>query len=370
VSYRLKIGLCLSATIAILLLVAYFNAPLAADENTPSTYWSDYAGNARLGGGSGDTEATAITITTPEELALFSLNVYNGNLYKGKYVVLKNDIDLAGHLWTPIGQVCVDGKGVRVENMFSGIFDGKGYTIENMVIVKGLYKSKWDTYYLGLFSYVEGVIRNLNLVDFQIRARSVDFRVGSLCCYNSGTIENCNVSGSIKSLGHTGGFTSGNFGVISNCGANVSVTQSGKYDNAAVGGFVGKNDDGTIKNCYVVGYMSGECEFIGGFAGKYVAYYPHETSITNCYSAVEMTYSNNTKAYQAGFCPVGNLEDVSNCYYDVDLLPAAPRNRYEIYALHTAEMRSNDFVNRLNNGGGAWVLDRGAVNGGYPIQAD
>ena len=62
------------------------------------------------------------SIGSAESLVEFQQSVANGNTWKGKTVVLADDIDLANVTWTPI-------KG------FGGTFDGQGHTISNLTVI-------------------------------------------------------------------------------------------------------------------------------------------------------------------------------------------------------------------------------------------
>lgn len=50
-----------------------------------------------------DEDAKTIEITSAKELGLLAYDVNNGNTYEGWTITLKNDIDLSGHNWDPIG---------------------------------------------------------------------------------------------------------------------------------------------------------------------------------------------------------------------------------------------------------------------------
>ena len=69
--------------------------------------------------------------------------------------VLKSDGTLADNYsgfitWTPMG---------NYQNPFTGTFDGKGHTIS------GLYFNESTTFYVGLFGYINGTIKNVGVVD-------------------------------------------------------------------------------------------------------------------------------------------------------------------------------------------------------------
>ena len=87
---------------------------------------------------------------------------------QGKYVLL-NDLDLS--TWVPNGNFTV------INNEFTGIFDGAGFSISNYNVesLDGGISSG------GLFSLVDGAtIRNLDLVDFSVKAQLEMDGVGAL----------------------------------------------------------------------------------------------------------------------------------------------------------------------------------------------
>ncbi len=107
-------------------------------------------------------ETKTIEIKSVEDLK--SIKDYLGDKYSLYTFELKNDLDLAGIDWQPIGQ--------DNENSFRGTFDGKGFTISNLSI-KGAdgtsYEKSVPYQYAGLFGYTYGaVIKDLKLSNFYI----------------------------------------------------------------------------------------------------------------------------------------------------------------------------------------------------------
>ncbi len=79
--------------------------------------------------GSG-TQADPYIIANAAQLEAFASAVDGGETYKGKFVVLGGDIDLAGIAnWNPIG-----GEGKDSTNIFQGTFDGQGHAISGMAL--------------------------------------------------------------------------------------------------------------------------------------------------------------------------------------------------------------------------------------------
>lgn len=77
-----------------------------------------------FGGGASEVEAAdAIEISTPEELQKIGKDA--AYPLSGDYV-LKNDLDMAGSVFTPIGGIEGEKGTVSGDNVFSGTFDGPG----------------------------------------------------------------------------------------------------------------------------------------------------------------------------------------------------------------------------------------------------
>lgn len=184
------------------------------------------------------------------DLCRLEEQVNAGNDFEGKYFKLMNDIDLAEHIWYPIG--------VKSTTPFAGLFDGNDKTIKNMSIVL-VDADKNEYYSYGLFGFMKGVVRHLNMtggyveLDRTTNNHAETLMVGLLCGLLAndmtenvfGAVYECNVQGSI------GGYISNNFdltyvggiaGVASNpvaiykCQANVRMTPK---DVRYVGGIVG-----------------------------------------------------------------------------------------------------------------------------------
>lgn len=177
---------------------------------------------------------------------------------------LMADISLEAISWTPVGYYDYD---AEAEYYYAGTFDGGGHTISNLFI---------NQYYnidSGLFGDIatDGVVKNLTLSDVKII--SVSEYIGGIAGYNYGTIENCNVSGSISGTLDVGGIVGANYGTITACynTGEVSGTNS-------VGGIAGYSY-GTISACYNTGSVSGN-EGVGGIAGN------NNGTITACYWSV------------------------------------------------------------------------------------
>ena len=148
---------------------------------------------------------------------MFAKSVDEGTEYEGKFIVLKNDIDLSEiDNWNPIGEEKTsEGK------IFKGSFDGQGFTIKGMHI-RGKYK---DSANIGLFSGLAPTakVRNLKL-------RGVKIKVKGNSGINAGAI-----------AGEMSSSLNKDVAIIDTSSAkgSISVNSSGNKEVTA-GGLVGK----------------------------------------------------------------------------------------------------------------------------------
>lgn len=221
------------------------------------------------------TEANPYKINSAEDLKTLAQNVNNGEAYEGKYFKQMADIDLKdleNEEWTPIGR-----KGAA----FQGMFDGGGYQITDLTITNG-------GRHVGLFGYAQHAV-----------------------------IKNCSVTGEIK--GHSN--SSGNHNQYNYAGGIVGYTISGTQilncsfrgnmtgESEKVGGIVGEISQGDkVSDCYVIGNITGK-DRAGGIVGR-----NEKGTIRNCYYSGEV--SANTSGGIAGYAysnnPVG-VAKIENC---------------------------------------------------------
>ena len=122
------------------------------------------------------------TATAPvTTFAVGSENVVQES-FAGKTITLSSDIDLAGHVWTPIG---------NWDNAFEGTFDGQGHTISN------LYVNAPEGEGVGLFGVVANAeIKNVTVNNVNVTGYSMVSAIAG-AAYPA-VISNCHVTGSIK----------------------------------------------------------------------------------------------------------------------------------------------------------------------------
>ena len=97
---------------------------------------------------------------------------------------------------------------------------------------------------------------------------------------------------------------------------NVDI--NGEY----AGGVAYATVDTSISNCYVTGSVSGDAA--GGFIGAdgYLDSYGGNSSISDCYSSVNVTYNSIGGAFMIGIDTFAI--SISNCYYDTQLAGGLP----------------------------------------------
>lgn len=236
---------------------------------TGGTFNGTITGTPALVTGSG-TKNDPYQIGTAEGLKWFRDKVNNAAKTEDSKICaeLTEDIDLSGEAWTPIG---IGNHFYSGTPPYAGIFDGKGHTIKNLSIDS-------SKQYVGLFGYVYG-----------------------------GTIRNLTVSGSVKSIEHTGGIAGGaESSTFENC-ANQCAVQGGTT--GGIIGFVSDSEDLTVRDCYNVGRITTTTgNNVGGIIGQCINKF---VTIRNCYNAGTVTGTANVGAI------IGNYssDKIYNCYY-------------------------------------------------------
>lgn len=277
----------------------------AAGETEPTTYWTD-EGNYDISW----YNASAYSFELEDEADLAGLavlvNGMNGHdpvNFHFKMVLLKNDVDLSAHLWTPIGE--------SATHLFAGTFCGSGTgrrMIKNLTIRRATSNS-----YVGLFGYATATLRDFDLVNVDIKNTGEANYTGGVVGYLGATsgyytscmLMNVNCSGNIEGYNFTGGIAGNIYGgSIKYCGNKASVSGHNK-----VAGVVGL-DYGWVSDSYNQGSIKGNNE-IGGIAGDFQG---SSYSIENCYNTgkVELTGSN---LYAGAIVAYEYRTTIENCYY-------------------------------------------------------
>lgn len=228
-------------------------------------------------------------ISTGAELAYFrDTNISN---WKAK---LMCDIDMGGHNFASILNAGAE-------------FDGCGHTIRGLNVIGNVY--------VGLFQAISSdcEIKNLTIENAEVKASGKDARAGILVgdVYDSLTVENCYVSGTIETTDGTNkieaaggliGHVRENYSVkIQSCYADAEI--KGTTDKGFAGGLVGwTGGTTTIDNSYAVVDMDvDEGYYIGGLVGS------GNVTISHSYAAGEALIKNSTGAAVAGISDNGSL---------------------------------------------------------------
>ena len=227
-------------------------------------------------------DAPIITICTCDDL-----NKTRDNLTAN--YILENDINFSncdptyttGEGWISIPTYISGSFGFPVD--FNGSFDGNNHTIYNLFI-NITNQNHLITYdYHGLFSILNGEIKNLNIDNAQILITNRGDN-GAIAGYNIGNITNCKISDSlISGSSYIGGVTGYSEGIIE----NINITNSTiKNSGSLTGGIVGKNI-GNISNSSVYYSIMNGTTYTGGIVGSNIG------NITNTFiSLINITGSN------------------------------------------------------------------------------
>jgi hypothetical protein len=303
-------------SVAVICVVSAF-----ASAQTSDTRWFSDAGAA----------ADTFKISTAEELAGLAQLVNGGNDFRGKTVMLVDDIDLTNWGgWPKIGTVIGIGDPMLLDDdvliPFSGTFDGNGKIVKRLTMY-----DYSDFFYHGLFGCVlNGVVKNVGVVDLDIDAYK--YAGGVVAYLVNGTVDNCYTTGSGDYAGmisEVGGGVVGSAvrSTVINCyssvrvwggaGSNIggvvgqaidgshiincySTGDVGSYhrdcrhgttycleseDPYHVGGVVGFVNDGIVANCYSTGTIEGS-QIIGGVVG-----YIEKGSVKNCVALNPSVYA-------------------------------------------------------------------------------
>ncbi len=263
----------------------------------------------RYSGGYG-TSASPYLISKVDDLLALGENTNDYN----KYFRLVNDIDME-----PAGVLtrAVIAHNPRVSWSFSGteftgVFDGNGKTISNLTI------ENEDGYYIGLFGRIgeSSIVSNLKLTNCSIIGNTTTGFIAASSSY--ATLENCLVTGSMKSVTHSGGISGSSYrSVFNNCTLNCSIDATGDK----VGGILGSGNSCTINNCAAnvsitsgIPVYSSSATGIGKYAGG-IAGYLEDTDLNGCYSSGIV----NARTIVGGLVAL-NSGSIINCYSTCDVL--------------------------------------------------
>lgn len=191
-------------------------------------------------------------------------------------------------------------------------FDGDGHTLSNLTC------RSTGTGNGGLFSVLNGEVRNLNIVNAKIGNADNKNSAGIIATFGGyhnnnvdfrGSAINCHVQGTITTTAYgNGGIFGYGYGVtIERCSADVEI--KGNHHCAGIVGYLPENGGNTVKNCYSTGTINGT-RFPAGIIGYVVK--GGNTTVSCCYSTMTLVSSNF-----GGAAMIGRIDNATESDYDV-----------------------------------------------------
>lgn len=253
-------------------------------------------------------------------------------VYKGKYFRIANDIDFSSLnvSYTPIGTKAVP---------FGGILDGNGCTLSNFTIEDYAYD------YCGLFGVLSkdsevknlkfsnasvttigytagtlagrsfGKVNDVRVADSYITARA-GYNVGGIVGYGY-EMSGCEVSGTrIVALGYMGGIAGRNYGPMTDCAVQATITQTGKQ--VFAGGVIGhqskyttSDPDHHVSGCSFTGTVSCATDEIGigGIAGAF-----SYAVMEKCYANAVVLGASSVSCYMGALAGNTYAATITDCY--------------------------------------------------------
>lgn len=344
---------------------------------------------------------TNVQISTAEELTeVVAAIKADSDKYQGNTIILLNDIDLQGAVWTPIPE-------------FKGEFNGNNKKIHNFTINAGdsqagfftLLSNPANVHDLTLSDVTVNVtsgrfgalayransctLTNNHVKNVKVTVSNANAWAGGMFGYLASNASNCSVENleitAANGIMFTGGFAgiiNGNR-TVENCNVkNFHLeVQNGQQP---IGGFVGQTQinsaNGAFANCRVEGIdfkISGSSDTlgVGGFVGVPGAF----ARIENCTSEGKIDASGMTFVEVGGF--MGNLGwgttrssdpfpmyTIKNCSADVDIVSGGALAGGFIASSHTQDGTKQGVFNSCTATGN--VTNANGVAGGFAGDAD
>ena len=271
-------------------------------------------------------------IKTVDDLLAFSKAVNNGDYDKNKdaVVVLENDLDLTGVVWTPIGSV-FNAKG-ELEHFFSGKFYGNGHTISNIDFTPIYGKDML----VGFFGDIEGAEVSGLTIEGNLNVTNAD---NDYTFYGTiaGFAGDCTISDCVSnvSFNNNGKYVYGFMGMVGQadgttfeyCENTADIIISGDSSSLYVGGIVGYAQNGTeVRYCSNAGDMVYAAATAGGIAGRLI----ENAKVVNSYVTGKLTPIGNGTTDVGGIVGSINGSSVSDCYFagEIDLSQYSARKPY------------------------------------------
>lgn len=333
------------------------NGPALIEEDYVQSNWWTSEGNYDVSWY--DESRTEFTISTPAQLAGLAYLVNTCHTFSGKTILLTNDIDLAEHLWVPIGRNSRNAQSVAI---FGGTFDGGGHVIRNLNISMKAYSYAQGstTCLVGFFGYSFGVIENVTLAeDCAVRVTATGsqyLNVGSICgvlggnyianCHNRAYIEARSLFDDIFAAGILG--FDNQYNPVYNCSNANDVVGFSTWGIVCVSGLVAAN--AKVVNGYNTGNISGTGPSVevGGIT-------PSFAQLNNVYNTGRLTATGRSIIPESE--PVATASpivasygaSVENGYYDIACVEDTTGMNVKGTAMTADEMKSFAFAELLTS---------------------
>ena len=298
-------------------------------------------------------------IKTVDDLLAFSKAVNNGDYDKNKdaVVVLENDLDLTGVVWTPIGNV-FDENGY-IEHCFSGKFYGNGHTISNIDFTSIYGKDLL----VGFFGDIEEAEVSGLTIEGNLDVTNTD---NDYTFYGTiaGFAGDCTITDCVSnvSFNNNGKYVYGFIGMVGQaygttfeyCENTADITISGDNESVYVGGIVGYAQIGTeVRYCSSTGDMVYAAPDAGGIVGRLYG----DSKVINSYVTGKLTPVGNGTTDVGGI--VGSVAggSVSDCYFagEIDLSQYSAKKPYTRFggivgkdSSSTTDFKNNYFTETEN----------------------
>lgn len=251
-----------------------------------------------------------LEISSPDDLIDLKKRVNGEEPYResetfeGWYIYLKNNIDLSGIEWNPIGTYIGKPPYNEQNKFFKGIFDGRNYEIDGLTIQS-------ENIVQGLFGIVRnGTIKNLGIGENSniSGGTSTGGIVGYL--YENSNVYNCYNKATITGNDYTGGVVGQSY----NSKISNTYNKGNVFGQNRIGGICGAAYNDSFINCsYNEGEINGSSNFVGGITG---IIYDH-TEIKDCYNKGHLTSIANFVGGIAGYVYLsGNVSYQNNYIYN------------------------------------------------------
>lgn len=333
------------------------NGPALIEEDYVQSNWWTSDGNYDVSWY--DDSRTEFTISTPAQLAGLAYLVNTCHTFSGKTILLTNDIDLAEHLWVPIGRNSRNAQSVAI---FGGTFDGGGHVIRNLNISMKAYSYAQGstTCLVGFFGYSSGMIENVTLAeDCAVRVTATGsqyLNVGSICgvlggnyianCHNRAYIEARSLFDDIFAAGILG--FDNQYNPVYNCSNANDVVGFSTWGYVYVSGLVAAN--AKVVNGYNTGNISGTGPSVevGGIT-------PSFAQLNNVYNTGRLTATGRSIIPESE--PVATASpivasygaSVENGYYDIACVEDTTGMNVKGTAMTADEMKSFAFAELLTS---------------------